>query len=35
MYSYGGACLAVEGHIWLWKARYSYGGACIAVEGHV
>ena len=35
MYSYGGPCMAVEGHVWLWRAMYSYGGACIAVEGHV
>ena len=35
MYSCGGPCIAVEGHVQLWRAMYRYGGPCIAVEGNV
>ena len=35
MYSYGGPCTAVSGHVQLWSLVYSYGEPCIAVEGHV
>ena len=34
-YSCGGVGIAVEGHVWLWRAMYSFGELCIAVEGHV
>ena len=33
MYSCGGLCIAVKGHVWLWRTMYSCGGLCIAVEG--
>ena len=35
MYSCGVSCIAVECHVYLWRAMYSYGGSCIAAEGHV
>ena len=43
MYSCGGPCIAMEGHVYLWRAMFSYGGlriySCgglyIAVEDHV
>ena len=35
MYSYGSPCIAVEGHVELWRAMYSCEGLCIAVECHV
>ena len=35
MYSYGGAFIAMEGHVQLWRGMYSCGGLCIAMEGHV
>ena len=25
--------MAVEGHVYLWRAMYSCGGLCIAMEG--
>ena len=35
MYSYGGSCIAVMGHVELWRGMYSCGGPCIAMEGYV
>ena len=35
MYSCGGLCIAMEGHVYMCRAMYSYGGLCIAMEGHV
>ena len=35
MYSRGEPCIAMEGHVYLWRAMYSCGGPCIAMEGHV
>ena len=32
IYSCGGLCMAVYGHVVLWKAMYSCGGRCIAME---
>ena len=35
MYSCGGSCKGMEGHVQLWTAVYRYGGPCMAVEGRV
>ena len=35
MYSCGGPCIAVEGHVYLCRAMHSCVGPCVAVEGHV
>ena len=35
MYSCGGLCIAIEGHVSLCRAMYSYRGPCMAVEGDV
>ena len=35
MHSCGGPCIAMRGHVKVWRAKYSCGGPCIAVEGHV
>ena len=35
MYSCGGPCIAMEGHVELWKAMYSCREPCIAMEGRV
>ena len=35
MYSCGGPCIAMEGHVSLWRAVYRCGWLCMAVEGRV
>ena len=35
MYSYGGPCNALEGHVQLWRAKEGYGGPWRAMNRRV